>query len=403
VWDLLLTNANVATMADTSGYGAIRDGAVAIEAGRIVSVGATSHFSSGNAHRVVDLGGKWITPGLIDCHTHLIYGGNRAAEFEMRMAGTSYVEIAAAGGGIRSTVTATRGASEQELLISAGERLRSLLSEGVTTVEIKSGYGLDRETELRMLRVARRLGETQPVSVTATYLGGHTVPAEFTSAPNDYVDLVVDVTAEVGRGRFADAADVCFDPIGFDRLQSERMLDAAARAGLRVKLHTGQFASQGGGALAASYKALSADHIEHLSESDAIAMAASGTVAVLLPGAFYYIRETQKPPVDLLRKHGVPIALATDHNPGSSPLLSLVLAMNMASVLFGMLPEETLAGVTRNAARALGLCADRGTIEKGKRADLAVWAIGGPAEIGYAIGIREATMVIQNGNIVRSA
>jgi imidazolonepropionase len=403
VWDLLLTNANVATMADTSGYGAIRDGAVAIEAGRIVSVGAASHFSSGNAHRVVDLGGKWITPGLIDCHTHLIYGGNRAAEFEMRMAGASYVEIAAAGGGIRSTVTATRGASEQELLISAEERLRSLLSEGVTTVEIKSGYGLDRETELRMLRVARRLGETQPVSVTATYLGGHTVPAEFASAPNDYVDLVVEVTAEVGRGRFADAADVCFDPIGFDQPQSERMLDAAARAGLRVKLHTGQFASQGGGALAASYKALSADHIEHLSENDAIAMAASGTAAVLLPGAFYYIRDTQKPPVDLLRKHGVPIALATDHNPGSSPLLSLVLAMNMASVLFGMLPEETLAGVTRNAARALGLSADRGTIEKGKRADLAVWAIGGPAEIGYAIGVREAAMVIQDGRIVRGA
>jgi imidazolonepropionase len=403
VWDLLLTNANVATMADTSGYGAIRDGAVAIEAGRIVSVGAASHFSSGNAHRVVDLGGKWITPGLIDCHTHLIYGGNRAAEFEMRMAGASYVEIAAAGGGIRSTVTATRGASEQELLISAEERLRSLLSEGVTTVEIKSGYGLDRETELRMLRVARRLGETQPVSVAATYLGGHTVPAEFASAPNEYVDLVVEVTAEVGRGRFADAADVCFDPIGFDRPQSERMLDAAARAGLRVKLHTGQFASQGGGALAASYKALSADHVEHLSENDAIAMAASGTVAVLLPGAFYYIRETQKPPVDLLRKHGVPLALATDHNPGSSPLLSLVLAMNMASVLFGMLPEETLAGVTRNAARALGLSADRGTIEKGKRADLAVWAIGGPAEIGYAIGVREAAMVIQDGRIVRGA
>jgi imidazolonepropionase len=403
VWDLLLTNANVATMADTSGYCAIRDGAVAIEAGRIVSVGAASHFSSGNAHRVVDLGGKWITPGLIDCHTHLIYGGNRAAEFEMRMAGASYVEIAAAGGGIRSTVTATRGASEQELLISAEERLHSLLSEGVTTVEIKSGYGLDRETELRMLRVARRLGETQPVSVTATYLGGHTVPAEFASAPNDYVDLVVEVTAEVGRGRFADAADVCVDPSGFERPQSERMLDAAARAGLRVKLHPGQFASQGGGALAASYKALSADHVEHLSENDAIAMAASGTVAVLLPGAFYYIRETQKPPVDLLRKHGVPLALATDHNPGSSPLLSLVLAMNMASVLFGMLPEETLAGVTRNAARALGLSADRGTIEKGKRADLAVWAIGGPAEIGYAIGVREAAMVIQDGRIVRGA
>jgi imidazolonepropionase len=341
-----------------------------------------------------------MTPGLIDCHTHLVYGGNRAGEFEMRLAGASYLEISAAGGGIRSTVAATRAASEDTLFAAAAARLRVLMSEGVTTVEVKSGYGLDRDAERRMLRVARRLGEVFPVTVTATYLGGHTVPVEFAGDAAGYVDLVCAMIGEIARERSADAVDVCYDPIGFDRTQSERMLAAARAHGLPVKLHTGQFASQGGGALAAAYNALSADHVEHLSEDDIVAMAKAGTVAVLLPGAFYFIRETKKPPVELLRRHRVPIALASDHNPGTSPLLSPILVMNMGSILFGLTPAETLAGVTRNAARALGLAKDRGTIEAAKRADLAIWSIERPAELGYAIGSRPPAAVVQSGRVV---
>lgn len=400
-WDLLLTNANLATMAGDEGYGAIEDAALAVADGRIAWAGPATALPPGAAHQTYDLGGKWVTPGLIDCHTHLVYGGNRSGEFEMRLAGASYVQIAAAGGGIRSTVAATRAASEDELFAAASARLTALLAEGATTVEIKSGYGLDRDTELRMLRVARRLGDAFPVTVAVTYLGGHTVPAEFSGNTAAYVDLVCEITGEIANARLADAVDVCYDPIGFDRAESERMLDAARRHGLPVKLHTGQFASQGGGALAAAYGALSADHLEHLSEDDVATMAAAGTVAVLLPGAFYFLRETKKPPVDLLRRYRVPIALATDHNPGTSPLLSLILAMNMGSILFGLSPAETLAGVTRNAARALGLHHDRGTIEPGKRADLAIWSVERPAELSYAIGPRQATGVIQAGHIVR--
>lgn len=400
-WDLLLTNANLATMCGGDGLGLIRNGALAIAGGRIAYAGAAGDLPHGTAAATSNLDGMWVTPGLIDCHTHLVYGGNRSAEFEMRLAGATYVEIAAAGGGIRSTVSATRAASEDALFTAAAGRLEALLAEGVTTVEIKSGYGLDRETELRMLRVARRLGERYPVTVSATYLGGHTVPEEFAGDPGGYVDLVCGLIGEVAERRLADAFDVCFDPIGFDRAQSERMLAACRKAGLPVKLHTGQFASQGGGRLGAEYGALSVDHVEHLSEEDVVAMAAAGTVAVLLPGAFYYIRETRKPPVELLRRHGVPIALGTDHNPGSSPLLSPVLAMNMGSILFGLSPAETLAAVTRNAARALGLSHDRGTLEAGKRADLAIWAVERPAELGYAIGGKTAAGVIRNGEVVR--
>ena len=401
-WDLLLTNLNLATMAG-GGYGAIEGAALAIRDGKIAFAGPASDLPRGGARASHDLGGRWATPGLIDCHTHLVYGGNRSGEFEMRLAGASYLEIAEAGGGIRSTVSATRAATEDELFAGAAERLKPLLAEGVTTVEIKSGYGLDRDTELRMLRVARRLGEAFPVTVRATYLGGHTVPEDFSEKPADYVELVCGITGELAAGRLADAVDVCFDPIGFGRADTERMLEASRRHGLPVKLHTGQFESQGGGALAASFNALSADHLEHLSNEDVAAMAISGTVAVLLPGAFYYIRETKKPPVDLLRRHNVPIALGTDHNPGTSPLLSLIIAMNMGSILFGLLPAETLAAVTRNAAKALGLLADRGTIEVGKRADLAIWSIERPAELGYAIGARAAAGTIRAGEIVRDA
>lgn len=399
-WDLLLTDARLATVVNDAPGSLIDHGALAIAGGRIAWAGPQQDLPQGRAHQTICLEGRWVTPGFVDCHTHLIYAGSRAHEFELRMAGASYVDIAAAGGGIKSTVKATRAATEDQLLSDATARLDVLLTEGVTTVEVKSGYGMDRDTELRMLRVARRLQAGRPVSIVATYLGGHTVPAEFADNRAEYVELVCKTMADVAAARLADAADVCYDPIGFDRSECERMLQAAHRAGLPVKLHTGQLVAQGGGALAASYQALSADHVEYLSEDDVVAMAQSGTVAVLLPGAFYYLRETTRPPVELLRRHRVPIAIATDHNPGSSPLLSIVLAMNMASVFFGLTAAETLAGVTRNAAQALGVLHDRGTIEIGKRADLAVWSIGQLGELASLIGSRRPTMVIQDGRLV---
>jgi imidazolonepropionase len=399
-WDLLLTDARLATVVSDEPTSTIDAGALAIADGRIAWAGCVHELPQGRALRTIALEGRWVTPGFIDCHTHLVYAGNRANEFAKRMAGASYVDIAAAGGGIKATVAATRAASESQLLVNAALRLDALLAEGVTTVEIKSGYGMDRDTELRMLATARRLGEGKPVTIVTTYLGGHTVPAEFAGNRAGYVDLVCRTMLEVASARLADAVDVCYDPIGFDREECERMLQAAHRAGLPLKLHTGQLAAQGGGAFAASHGALSADHVEYLSEDDVTAMARSGTVAVLLPGAFYYLRETRKPPVELLRRYGVPIAVATDHNPGSSPLLSIVLAMNMASVFFGLTAAETLAGVTRNAARALGLLHDRGTIETGKRADLAIWDIGELGELASLIGSRKPSMVIQNGRCV---
>lgn len=398
-WDLLLTDARLATVVSDERDSMIDRGALAIGGGRILWAGPEHELPHQCAHRTMSLKGQWVTPGFIDCHTHLVYAGNRAREFAMRMAGASYLDIAKAGGGIKSTVAATRAASDEDLFADAATRLDALLTEGITTVEIKSGYGMDRETEMRMLATARRLGEGRPVTIVTTYLGGHTVPMEFASNRAAYVELVCTTTTEVAGAGLADAVDVCYDSIGFDREECERMLQAAHQAGLPVKLHTGQLAAQGGGALAASHSALSADHVEHLSEEDVLAMARSGTVAVLLPGAFYYLRETTKPPVELLRRHGVPIAIATDHNPGSSPLLSIVLAMNMASVFFGLTAAETLAGVTRNAARALGLLHDRGTIEVGKRADLAVWDIGDLGELASVIGSRKPGMVIQDGRL----
>lgn len=399
--DLVLTHARLATMVGPSGYGIEEDAALAVHGGRIVWIGSVASLpAAARAAPAHDLDGRWVTPGLIDCHTHLIYSGDRSREFEMRLNGATYAEIAAAGGGIRSTVSATRRASEEELLAGAERRLAVLLEGGVTTVEVKSGYGLDRDTELAMLRAARRLGERLPGGVFVTYLGAHTVPEEFAAAPDAYVDFVIEeMLPAVAAGGLADAVDICFDPIGFDRAQTERLLAAARGHGLAVKLHTGQFAAQGGGALAADYRALSADHIEHLDEADAVAMAAAGTVAVLLPGAFYFLRETKRPPVDLLRRHGVKIAVASDHNPGSSPILSLQLAMNMASVFFSLTPEECLAGVTRNAAHALGVAQDRGTIAVGKRADLAIWEIEGPAELSYRIGGLSPWKVMRAGRL----
>ena len=334
----------------------------------------------------IDLEGRLVTPALIDCHTHLVHGGHRAAEFEMRLEGASYEEVARAGGGIVSTVSATRAADEDALLAQALPRLDALLAEGVATVEVKSGYGLDIETELRMLRVARRLETVRPVRVRTSFLGAHAVPAEYKGRPDAYLDEVcLPALRAAHDAGLADAVDGFCENIAFDAAQIERVFAEARRLGLPVKLHAEQLSHQGGTALAARFKALSADHVEYATEEDARAMAASDTVAVLLPGAFYAIRETQAPPVAALRTHGVPMALATDCNPGSSPLTSLLLTMNMACTLFRLTPHEALLGVTANAARALGLT-DCGVIAPGKRADLAVWNVETPAELAYRIG-----------------
>jgi imidazolonepropionase len=347
---------------------------------------------------VTDCEGRWITPGLIDCHTHLVFGGDRAHEFEMRLGGATYEQIAQAGGGIRSTVAATRASSLEALLASARPRLMALAREGVTTAEIKSGYGLDIETELRQLRAARRLGAEGPVRVATTFLGAHALPNEFHGRQSDYVDLVagpmLDAVAAEG---LADAVDCFAERIAFTPEETARLFTAARARGLAVKLHADQLSDQGGAALAARFGALSADHLEYTSEAGAAAMAVAGTVAVLLPGAFYFLRETKLPPVDALRRHGVAIALATDANPGSSPLLSPLLVMNMAATLFRLTPEEALAGLTRNGARALGLQDRLGTLEIGKVADVALWDIERPAELVYWIARNPLHAVLRAG------
>lgn len=391
-------NARLATMAPGGAvYGAIEDGAIAITDGRIAWIGARRELPRFDGAAVRDAEGALITPGLVDCHTHLVFAGDRSGEFELRLNGASYEEIARQGGGIRSSVASTRAATETELYAASLPRLKRLISGGVTTVEIKSGYGLDLETEMKMLRVARRLGAELPVTVCTSFLGAHAVPPEFAGRQPEYVDLVAGpMLQRISDEGLADAVDVFAERIAFTPEETARIFAAARERGLSVKLHADQLSDQGGAALAARFGALSADHLEHANAAGIAAMAASGTVAVLLPAAFYFLRETRVPPIDLLRQHGVPIALASDCNPGSAPLLSPLLVLNMACTLFRMTPEEALAGMTRNAARALGL-QDRGMLAPGFLADLAFWEVDRPAELAYWIGGEPLRRVVKTG------
>ncbi|MHB2267296.1 imidazolonepropionase [Aliihoeflea sp. PC F10.4] len=385
----LLTNLTLATMAEGGApYGLVEDGAVAINDGRIVFAGRVQDFSEEfDEYETRDMEGRLVTPALIDCHTHLVFGGNRAREFEMRLEGATYEEIARAGGGIVSTVSATRGLSQQELARQALPRLDAMIAEGVGTVEIKSGYGLSVEDELKMLRAARELGRLRKVRVKTSYLAAHAVPVEYKGRSDAYIDEVVLPGMKEGAEEgLIDAVDGFCEGIAFSTDQIARVFDKAKALGLAVKLHAEQLSDLGGAKLAAEHGALSADHLEYLGADGIAAMAASGTVAVLLPGAFYTLREKQYPPVEALRSTGVRIAIATDCNPGSSPLASPLLTMNMAATLFRLTPEEALAGLTRNAAHALGLASEIGTVEPGKRAELAVWDAAHPSELAYRIG-----------------
>jgi imidazolonepropionase len=386
--DRVWTGARLATLdAGRPGLGTIDNGAIAASDGRIAWVGPAAEMPAFDSRERIDLGGRWVTPGLIDCHTHLVYGGNRAHEFELRLAGATYEEIARAGGGILSTVKATRAASQADLATVALPRLDTLIAEGVTSIEIKSGYGLDTETEARQLRAARALAKERPISVTTTFLGAHALPPEADGDKDTYIARLCAQTlpAIVAEG-LADAVDSFMESIAFSGAQTARVFEVAKRLGLPVKLHADQLSNLGGARLAARYGALSADHLEYTDEEGAAAMAKAGTVAVLLPGAFYFIRETQKPAVDLFRKHGVPIAIATDSNPGSSPLTSLLMTMNMAATLFRLTVDEIIVGTTREAARALGRLDQVGTLEAGKRCDLAIWNVERLAELPYRMG-----------------
>jgi imidazolonepropionase len=381
--DAIWENARLATFAGSL----VNDGIVAAEAGRIVYAGPKHEAPAFDAARHVDCEGRWITPGLIDCHTHLVYGGDRAREFEMRLAGAGYEEIAKAGGGIVSTVKATRAAGEAELIDQALPRLDALIAEGATTVEIKSGYGLSLEQEQKQLRAARALGQRRPVDIVTTFLGAHALPPEANGDKDAYIARVCDeMIPAIAREGLADAVDAFCEGIAFSPEQVARVFETAERHGLRVKLHADQLSDLHGAALAARFNALSADHIEHTDESGVAAMAKAGTAAVLLPGAFYFLRDTRLPPIDALRRHGVPIALATDSNPGTSPLTSLLLAMNMGATLFRLTVEECLVGVTRAAAQALGRAHEIGTLEAGKYCNLAIWNVERPAELVYRMG-----------------
>jgi imidazolonepropionase len=400
-WDLLLTDARIATMQrDRAAYGVIDDGVIAVADGSIAWVGTSADMPASDAAQSISLQDKWITPALIDCHTHLVFGGNRASEFEQRLQGASYEEIARAGGGILSTVKATRDAAHDELFDSALPRFNALVASGAATIEIKSGYGLDVENEIKMLEVARQLGKESPVTVRTTLLAAHAVPPEFRDKADDYVDIVCgELIPAVAERGLADAVDAYCEEIAFDRQQVEKVFLAARDHGLPVKLHADQLTDGDGAQIAASFAALSADHLEYSSASGIAAMADAGTVAVLLPGAYLTLNETQQPPLDAMRSEGVPIAVATDCNPGTSPLTSVREAMALGCRLFRLTPEECLAGTTREAARALGLD-DRGTIEPGKRADLAVWDISHPRDLSYWLGRQSLSGLFISGRDV---
>ncbi len=385
--DRVWRGARLATMAAPPGLGIVEKGVIASTDGHIVYAGAEADAPAFEAAETIDCEGRWITPGLVDCHTHIVYGGNRAHEFELRLAGATYDEISRAGGGIVSTMRATRQESEGQLLTSARKRVETLMRDGVTTLEIKSGYGLDLDSEMKSLEVARRLGEILPLSVITTFLGAHALPPEAKGDKDAYIADVCDrQMPAVARAGLADAVDAFCESIAFSPEQVTRVFKTARRFNLPVKLHAEQLTTLGGAALAARFGALSADHLEHADEAGIDAMAKAGTVAVLLPGAFYFLRETQKPPVDLLRQHGVPIAISSDSNPGTSPLTSLLLTMNMAATFFRLTVDECLLGVTRHAAKALGRLDQVGTLEAGKSCDIAIWDIERPAELVYRIG-----------------
>lgn len=393
----LWLNCHAATLAGGR-YSIIEDAALVTRDGLIEWIGPRAELAPGDYAETIDLDGAWLTPGLIDCHTHLVFGGDRSGEFEQRLEGVSYAEIAAAGGGIASTVRATREAGEGELLSGALRRARQLLREGVTTLEVKSGYGLNLAAERKMLRVVRRLGELLPLTVRSTCLAAHALPPEFAGRADAYIDLVCsEILPALASEGLVDAVDAFCEHLGFSPAQVERVFQAAAALGLPVKLHAEQLSSLHGSSLAARYRALSADHLEYMDESDVVAMARAGSVAVLLPGAFYLLRETRLPPIELLRRHGVAMAVASDLNPGTSPALSLRLMLNMACTSFRLTPEEALAGVTLHAARALGLEASHGSLEAGKVADFVAWQIQRPAELAYWLGGDLPKRVIRHG------
>jgi imidazolonepropionase len=396
---VLLRNARLMTLAaDKTGLGLIDDGNLLIRDGRIAYAGVAGEMPTANGIETIDCEGRWITPGLVDCHTHLVHAGNRAREFEMRLAGATYEEVARAGGGIVSSVKALRAASEDDLVAQSLPRLDALIAEGATTIEVKSGYGLDLANEAKSLRAARRLGQMRDVTIRTTFLGAHALPPEAGGDKDGFIDrLIAQMLPVIAKDGLADAVDAFCEGIAFSPEQTDRVFTAARKLGLPVKLHADQLSNLGGAALAARHGALSADHLEYTDDAGAAAMAKAGTVAVLLPGAYYFIRETKLPPVDLFRGHGTHLALATDCNPGTSPLTSLLLTMNMGATLFRLTVEECLAGVTREAARALGLLAETGTIEAGKWADLAIWEIESPAELVYRIGFNPLHRRIRRG------
>lgn len=401
-FDAIWINANLATMTDNGEpYGAVLNGVLAIRDGYIVYAGPREHLPQFDALAtpVYDVQGQWILPGLIDCHTHLVYAGSRANEFEMRLNGATYQQIAAAGGGIAATVNATRQASHEELFVLAKNRLNALLQQGVTTVEIKSGYGLDAENERKLLEVADELDQHHPVSICKTFLGAHALPPEYRDNADGYIELVCQMLPELAARGLVDAVDVFCEGIGFSVAQSRKVFETAKSQGLPVKAHAEQLSNLGGTALVASFDGLSADHIEFLDEAGVAAMAKAGTVAVLLPGAFYFLRETQLPPIGLLRQYQVPMAIATDLNPGTSPFCSLPLMLNMACTLFRLTPEEALLGVTLHAAKALGLN-DRGTLAAGQRADFGCYRIDRPAELCYQFGVNPLQQLVIGGRSV---